>query len=182
MHSIFERGSQMRIISAVALLIGSTVFAAPAGSSSVTYSEPSSVANTMLSVGPALEIQGSDKALPGFNFTAVTSAASGVPLYVGAEAGFFFTNDPKFNGVLPVMGTMFYEFPTGAATRPFLGVSAGPVFGVGENQTSARFGMLLKPGLNIKMAPTVGLTIESRIGVFGSQFVYLPQVAAHFTL
>ncbi len=171
----------MRILSIAALLAASSLMAAPTGSSSANFSTHS-VPNTVLSVGPALNIQGAGKALPGLNFTAVTAAAPGVPLYIGVDAGFFFNNEPNFNGVLPVLGTMYYEFPTGAATRPMLGVSGGPVFGIGENQESARFGMLLKPGLNIRMADTVGITIESRIGVFGSTFVYLPQVSAHFML
>lgn len=170
----------MKSLVVLAFLVSTGLVAAPAGSSSVSFS-PTHVAKTILSVGPAIDIPGSNKALPGMNFTAVTSAAPGVPLYVGVDAGFFFKNDP-FIGELPILGTLYYEFVTGGATRPVLGVSAGPVFGVGNNPESARFGMLLKPGVNIRMADTVGLTLESRIGVFGSQFVYLPQISASFAL
>lgn len=168
----------MKLLAGVFFLVTTALMAAPMGSSSVH----GTVANTVLSVGPALDIRGAGKALPGMNFTAVTSAAPGVPLYVGVDAGFFFNNEPKFNGELPVLGTMYYEFQTGGSIRPVLGVSGGPVFGVGDNAESARFGMLMKPGVNIRMAETVGVSIESRIGVFGSTFVYLPQVAAHFNL
>lgn len=173
----------MKLTLVTLLFVSSGVWAATSQTSTGTYAT-GRVANTVLGVGPALHINGDvkGKALPGMNFTAVTTAAPGVPLYVGVDAGFFFNNDPKFNGVLPVLGTMYYEFPTGASVRPVLGVCAGPVFGLGDNQDSARFSMLIKPALNIHMAETVGLSIESKVGVIGSTFVYLPQISAHFTL
>ena len=169
-------------LSLLTILVSSGLWAATQTSTATFQS--GRVANTVLSVGPSLHINGdaNGKALPGLNFTAVTTAAPGVPLYIGVDTGFFFDNDPKFNGVLPVLGTMYYEFPTGAAVRPVLGVCAGPAFGLGDNQHSARFAMLIKPGLNIHMAETVGLTIESKVGNIGSTFIYMPQIAANFTL
>lgn len=137
---------------------------------------------TILSVGPALEIPGEGKALPGFSFSAATPVSSTVPLYVGADAGFYLDTADKFKGNIPVMAVMYLEFATGGRVHPLLGVSAGPVFGVGEGQKSVQFGMLLKPGLNISLSNDIDLNIESRLGVYGSTFVYLPQIAASFTI
>ncbi|MBI3295939.1 MAG: hypothetical protein HYZ71_14530 [Deltaproteobacteria bacterium] len=173
----------MKMMSIVALMAAGYVMAAPVTTTSGSFA-PGHIANTVLAIGPAIQIPGASKALPGIEFSAVTAAAPSVPLYVGVDASFFFTTDTanKFVGSLPILGTMYYEFQTGGAVRPKLGVSAGPVFGIGDNQQSARFGMLATPALHIRMAETVGITIESKIGVFGSEFVYMPQVAAHFAM
>ena len=139
---------------------------------------------TTITVGPSLNIPGAGGALPGFAFTAATNVAHDVPLYVGADSGFYFTGAPTFHGQVPVLATMYFEFvsTSNPRVRPLLGVSAGPTFGVGEGQQAAQFAMFAKPGINIQLADGIDLNIESRLGVVGSTFTYLPQVAASFAM
>ena len=162
-----------------ALLATPAILAAP-GHTDATVS--TSRYPTNISIGPAMYIPGGDTALPGFALSIATPATGDYPLYVGVDTGFYFATGAEFAGNIPVLATMYIEFAHGSKVSPLMGVSAGPSFGVGRDARPAVFGMVFKPGLNISLSNSLSLNIESRVGVLGSTFVFLPQITAAFLL
>ena len=120
-------------------------------------------------------------ALPGVDIGIAGRIAS-APLYLGGDLSLLFhAADPSFV-IMPILGTLYYQFEPYGAVHPLLGVLAGPVISTGGGFSTVRMGVLMRPGMNIEIGRTAALNIEPRFGVLGDAFVFAPQVGATFAM
>lgn len=125
---------------------------------------------------------GLDMGLDFWNFTPVTEAAG-----VVRSSG---------NTGIQVLGTVMYRFdlPVSRTIFPYVGLSIGPNFFVEradvtqngaltQRSTTSVFGeFLLRPGFYTRVARSVSLSVEGKLGLLRSDFIFLPQANFVFVL
>lgn len=136
-------------------------------------------AETVLNTGGALMIS-DGTALPGATVGINTRIVDDAPLYAGAELGTFLATGSNTYALFPLMGDLYYQFQPVAVVHPLVGVMAGPVLSTGGGISTARLGLIFRPGINFELGRRAALNVEPRFGVIGSEFVFLPQVGAVF--
>ena len=158
----------------------------------VSSKEPSLV---RLSVAPSLAfINGVFGVGAATSITFYTANA----LFVGFETGFYRWSARSSTGFLsasmtsiPLMATILYRFSiSDSPLHPYAGVAAGVsitfgsvTFGSSSGSGSAlNFEGLLRPGLELEVTPTMALYFEPKFGLLDSNFLFLPQVGAAFSL
>lgn len=135
----------------------------------------------LMSAGTTIGV-GEDKASPGLSLTLATRMTDSLPLYGGADVGALFLTGEQFAMGLMALPTAYFRFQTAPGVYSLLGMSVGPVFGVGDNIETLRLGLFLKPGLSVELSRSLDLTVETRIGLVGGEFYVLPNFAASFWL
>lgn len=138
-------------------------------------------APTVMNVDAAI-ITGEGSALPGINIGAAARISDRAPLYLGAELGVFVATESPSYALFPLLGQLYYQFEPAAFVHPLLGVMAGPILSTGGGVAAAQFGVLFRPGLNFELGDRAVLNLEPRFGVFGSSFVFIPQIGAVFAI
>ena len=138
-------------------------------------------ANTVVNLNGAILVS-DGTAAPGVNVGINTRISEEAPLYAGAELGTFLATGNNSYAVLPFMGDIYYQFQPVAVVHPLVGIMAGPVLSTGGGFSTARLGLIFRPGLNFELGKRAALNVEPRFGVIGSEFVFIPQVGAVFAL
>jgi hypothetical protein len=135
---------------------------------------------TVINVDGSLVV-GGGQALPGFDLGLSTRLASDAPLYIGADFGVYVsTASPSF-ALIPILGSLYYQFEPYSSVHPLLGVLVGPTISTGGGYSDVNFEALVRPGLNIALGST-SLNMEARFGVIGPNFVFAPQIGATFAM
>lgn len=112
--------------------------------------------------------------LGGLNFGINGRISNHNPLYLGAEAGAFISNTSPTYAILPLLGSLYYQFEPNEGVHPLLGVLAGPIIATGGTVPAVRMGLFFRPGINFEISKSAVLNIEARFGVLGSSFVFAP--------
>lgn len=156
----------------------------------------------MMSFGPGLAFYNGPDAKEthsgsaGFSthFGAVTQLTSDSPLFVGVDFGLQFWSFDSKQGDrsatgLQLLPTAYYnvDWNVESAFQPYVGISAGPHVYFSRNpvkgqSTSVNFEALLRPGVTFLMAPGLSMNFEPKLGIIGSDFVFLPTIAANLFL
>jgi hypothetical protein len=115
--------------------------------------------------------------------------------YAGLDAGLLFWSPParmpgvQVNSVgIQLLPTIFFR-----ASDPSLplwvdlGVSMGPHFYVEQSpglpsHMGAMAEILLRPGFSAQLAPDLLLGLETKLGILGSSFIFLPQMGVNLLL
>ena len=128
------------------------------------------------------------------HFGAVTQLTSDSPLFVGLDLGLQFWSFDSKQGDrsatgLQLLPTAYYnvDWNIESAFQPYVGISAGPHVYFSRNpikgdSTTINFEALLRPGVTFLMAPGLSMNFEPKIGFIGSDFVFLPTIAANLFL
>jgi len=134
---------------------------------------------TVMNLGAGFLI-GGGAASPGVGIGFSTHISRTAPVYLGIDTGSYFHTSP-FAWIIPIMPTIKYLFFGNTALVPTLGLSLGPVFGIGD-YNSVSFGMLFKPGVQININRQLDFFFEPRLGVIGSIFTFDPELSAVFQI
>ncbi len=102
------------------------------------------------------------------------------PLYYGGEVGVYFNSTPS-SVTIPLLAQAYYLFEIDSAVHPLIGAMIGPVFSTGPG-SSAEFGLLFRPGVNVELGKSVALNAEARFGVIGGTGVFQPQLGVIFAM
>lgn len=126
---------------------------------------------------------GGGDGLPGVDVRLNGRLNTEVPLYFGGEVGlFFFSNYAASGAVIPILGNLTTVFNSNRRIRPLLGASVGPVISTGSGYSTARFALLINPGVNFDLSREFSMNVLARFGVIGSTFVALPEVGLSFAI
>ena len=134
---------------------------------------------TVMNLGAGFLI-GGGAASPGVGIGFHTHLTNSAPVYLGLDTGSYFHTSP-FAWIIPLMPTIKYLFFGNAMLVPTLGLSMGPVFGLGDFN-SISFGMLFKPGVQMNINRQLDIFFEPRFGVVGSTFIFDPEISAVFSI
>lgn len=104
-----------------------------------------------------------------------------IPIRIGVDAGVFFLRNPV-TFILPILATVYYRFPTRAEVIPTIGLSFGPVIGIGSGAKAVNLMVLASPGFQFYMDADMDLFFRSSLGFMGSSFVFYPQIGATFRM
>jgi hypothetical protein len=133
---------------------------------------------TLMNLGAGFLI-GGGSAAPGVGVSLSTRITSRAPVYLGVDTGSYFYSSP-FAWILPIMPMVKYLFYGNTPFVPTLGLSMGPVFGIGSGASAVSFGMLFKPGIQFNVNHDFDISFEPRLGVIGSNFIFDPEISALF--
>jgi hypothetical protein len=115
--------------------------------------------------------------------------------YAGLDAGLlFWTPSARTPGVqinslgIQLLPTVFFRTP--APNLPLwvqLGVSMGPHFYVEQasglpSHAGVIAEILLRPGIETRLSSDFSLELETKLGILGSSFIFLPQMGANLLL
>jgi len=138
----------------------------------------------LMDINAGLLVGGGD-AMPGIDAAVRGRLNSDVdlPLFLGAETGLFFFSSAGTSGaVVPILATLSTEFGATRNVHPVVGISAGPTLATGGGFSTARFTLLVNPGIYVDLNRSMALNLLVRLGVMGSTFVALPQVGLIFAI
>ncbi len=133
---------------------------------------------TLMNLGAGFLI-GGGSAAPGVGVGFSTRITSRAPVYLGVDTGSYFYSSP-FAWVIPIMPMVKYMFYGNTPFVPTLGLSMGPVFGIGSGVSAVSFGMFFKPGVQFNVNHDFNIFFEPRLGVIGSSFIFDPEISALF--
>ena len=144
----------------------------------------------------------------GLTAGAAQEVSTGLPFYMGLDLGFHLWNrrnqtdplktlaEPVEAGTvasLQILPTFYYQFmlPMAPAAIPYLGISIGPslYFSGGTTASGAELrelavypAVLFRPGLHVVVSDDAGVTLEPKMGILKSEFLFVPQVSAIWLL
>lgn len=143
------------------------------------------------------------------NFGANIPVSSDLPVFVGLDFGLNFWSRDYYGSSVFINGpseswtnvqllpSVFYrvDLARPRILHPYVGLSVGPsIFiakansggpaatQVNQSATKVYFEMLFRPGISVDLSKTIAINVESKFGVLGGDFVYLPQAAISFVL
>ncbi len=145
-----------------------------------TVHGPDTARTVMNLDGAIMATDGQDAA--GVNIGIAQRLEAATPLYIGAELGSFLTTGASTHVIFPLLGQAYYQLEFKSVVHPLIGVMAGPVISTGENDFTIDLGAFIRPGMNIELGRKAVLNLETRLGVIGSTFVFMPQVGAIFPI
>lgn len=131
------------------------------------------VSNTQLHVGTGLGSMNGGFGLP-INFGFRIRAAKGSRVLIGGDTGVTL----GYGFAFPLMASATYEINNSRKedVRPYAGVSIGPVIGTARFYgVGVSLGMMLRPGMNIRLSDNLDLNTEVPFGSVGNAFYMAPQ-------
>ena len=97
--------------------------------------------------------------------------------------GFFFFSGTGSTGVvIPILASLSTEFDASNTVHPMIGISIGPTLSTGGGFSTARFTVLVNPGMRFDLGSATELNAQVRFGAVGSAFVVLPQLGISFAI
>ena len=138
---------------------------------------PSSV---VLGMGPGI-ILGEQKTRPGFALELSGRVSDELPLYAGMEWGSFFETGGEFTAVFALLPSVSFLMNQSESVRPMLGISAGVFLSTG-NEEDVRLAALLKPGVQFEVSEAISIHFQSKFGLVGPNFVFIPSIGTAFMI
>lgn len=153
---------------------------------------PESPAPARFRLGPAMGMQ---HGLLGFGATAELTFSTGSPFFLGVQSGYLKFEDgaevPEWLALVPVMATFVYRFNlSSGAVHPYLGVAIGVSLANGTMEeagtitpvegTQTDLMVTGRPGVEFQLSRVTSFFLEPQLGLFQSQFIFMPQAGFAF--
>jgi hypothetical protein len=130
-----------------------------------------------VTAGAVIQVE-NESSQPGFSFGFAMKVSRDIPLYLGGNITSIFVSDNPSGLRVAVLPTVHLGLSTQGFYQPVVGLSLGPVLGLGQ----VEFAIFIEPGVNFKLTRRLFFHVESRVGFVGGEFVAIPFVGASFVL